>query len=142
MVCLGLEPRAVEWKAQTNSLSYGRGPSVNQKQRNSFSVLALPVFEVLDSKSFIGFPVSMTPRYPYHHQLYLSAHDVDVEKTFFDEKNVSPLMNFLISVVVDVVDVFVVHFDVKVGSGSSTNFSHTKSKDANGFSDALTTVTS
>ena len=84
----------------------------------------------------------MTPRYPYHHQLYLSAHDVDVEKTFFDEKNVSPLMNFLISVVVDVVDVFVVHFDVKVGSGSSTNFSHTKSKDANGFSDALTTVTS
>ena len=52
-------------------------------------------------------------------------------------------MNFLISVVVvDVVDVFVVHFDVKVGSGSSTNFSHTKSKDANGFSDALTTVTS
>ena len=26
MVCLGLEPRAAEWKAQTNPLSYGGIP--------------------------------------------------------------------------------------------------------------------
>ena len=27
MVCLGLEPEAAEWKAQTNPLSYGGTPS-------------------------------------------------------------------------------------------------------------------
>ena len=29
MVCLGLEPRAAAWKAQTNPLSYGGTPLVS-----------------------------------------------------------------------------------------------------------------
>ena len=40
-MCLGLEPRVVEWKAQTNPLSYGGTPSYTKLHREEKIFFAL-----------------------------------------------------------------------------------------------------
>ena len=98
MACLGLEPRAAGWQAQTNPLSYG-GTPYNNTFRSIECSLVRERLQYTLKECFIShsiFPKSLLFQLPYQAQplfspglvqVFLSSLIIFIEKCF-QEKNV------------------------------------------------------